>query len=213
MPNPNKNIPVLIANDQPLVRAGIATVLGSRSHMQVVGEAKNTAEVLDQLAKNRPRVLIIDIRLERISTFETIKKIRQEFPSVQVVVFSGSDGSEDIHRAIRAGARGYVSKDISDTELIEAIETVNSGGRHISEQIAVRLSDRLDKSTLTRREMEVLHWITKGKTNKEIADRLNMAEETVKHHVDNILSKLGVENRTSAATAALLRGIIHPQDL
>ena len=213
MPDLQKRIPVLIANDQPLVRAGIATVLRSYSHIQVVGEAKNTVQVFDQLGKNRPKVLIIDLRLERINTFDTIKKIRQDYPSVQIVVFSSSDGSEDIHRAIRAGARGYVSKDISDAELVEAIETVSSGGRHISEQIAVRLSDRLDKSTLTRREMEVLHWIIKGKTNKEIADKLIMAEETVKHHVDNILSKLGVENRTSAATAALLRGIIHPQDL
>ena len=208
-----QKIQILIANDQPLVREGLVTALNRQKHMEVIGQAKSIDQVLIALRQQRPKILLLDLRLQGTDTVSTIKKIREEFPSIGILIFSRSDGSEDIHRAIRAGARGYVSKDVSDSELVEAIDTVSSGGRHISERIAVRLAERIDKSTLTRREMEVLQLVTKGKSNKEIADQLGMAEETVKHHMDNILSKLGVENRTSAATAALLRGIVHPEDL
>lgn len=211
MPQPQK-IQILIANDQPLLREGLATVLNRQQNIEVVAQTDNVGQLLDYLRRYHPKILITDLRLGGVETFTIVKNVREEFPSVGILILSGSDGSEDIHRAIRAGARGYISKDISDSELVEAIETVSSGGRHISEQIAVQLSQRMDKSTLTRREMQVLQLVTKGKSNKEIAIHLNMAEETVKHHMDNILSKLGVGNRTSAATAALLRGIIHPQD-
>jgi DNA-binding NarL/FixJ family response regulator len=212
MPHPQK-IQVLIANDQTVVRQGLATILNRQKNIEVVAQTGKLSQVLDYFRRYHPNVLIMDLRLDGKETFETMKKLQEQFPSAALLIVSASEGSEEIYRALRAGARGYVSKDISDAELIEAVEIVSSGRNHMSPQIASKLAERMNRSTLTQREMQVLMLIVKGKSNKEIADRLNVAEETVKYHVKGILSKLGVADRTQAATAALLRGIIHPQDL
>ncbi len=206
-------IQVLIANDQVLVREGLATVLNRQKHMEVVAHAGKLSQVQEQFRQYRPNVLLIDLKLDKLDTVETIRKIHEDFPRAAILMVSSFDGSEDIHRALRAGALGYVLTDVSDSELIEAIHTVSSGRRHISRQIAARLAERMSRSTLTKREMDVLQLIVRGKSNKEIADVLKVAEETVKYHVKGILSKLGVADRTQAATAALLRGIVHPVDL
>lgn len=206
-------IQVLIANDQSLVREGLAAVLNRQKHIEVVAQTGKLSQVMENIRRYHPGILLIDLRLDGSDTIETIKKIREEFPKVAILMVSDSDGSEDIYRSFRAGARGYVLKDISDSELVDAIQKVSSGRRHISPEIAARLAERMDRSTLTQREMEVLRFIVRGKSNKEIADVLNVSEGTVKYHVNGILTKLGVTDRTQAATAALLRGIIHPQDL
>jgi two-component system NarL family response regulator len=212
MQQPQK-IQVLIANDQSLVREGLAAVLNRHKQIEVVAQTGKRSQVLEYFQRYRPNVLLIDLRLDGSDTIETLQKVREEFPKAAILMVSGSDGSEDIYRALRAGARGYAPKDISESELIEAIQTVSSGRRYISQQIAIKLAERMDHSTLTQREMEVLQLIVRGKSNKEIADLLKVSEGTIKYHVNGILSKLGVTDRTQAATAALLRGIIHPQDL
>lgn len=208
-----QKIQVLIANDQALVREGLATVLNRQKHIEVVAQAGKISQVVEHFRQYRPNVLLIDLRLSGLDAIETIRKIHEDFPTAAILMVSAHDGSEDIHRALRAGARGYVLTDVSDSELIQAIQAVCSGRRHISPQIANRLAERMSRSTLTRREMDVLQLIVSGNSNKEIAGVLKVAEETVKYHVKGILSKLGVTDRTQAATAALLRGIIHPQDL
>jgi DNA-binding NarL/FixJ family response regulator len=203
----------MIANDQTVVREGLIAVLNRQKNIEVIAQTGKLSQVLDYFRRHHPNVLIMDLRMEGKETFETIKKVQQEFPSSAVLIISASEGSEEIYRALRAGARGYVSKDISDADLVEAVTIVSSGRNHMSPRIASKLAERMNRSTLTQRELEVLMLIVKGKSNKEIADRLKVSEETIKYHVKSILSKLGVADRTQAATAALLRGIIHPEDL
>ncbi len=208
-----QKINVIIANDQVLVREGLATILNRQKNIEVVGYAGKVSEVFEQFRRFKPDVMLTDLRLEGSDVIHMIRKIHENFPNVSILVVSSYDGSEDIYRSLKAGARGYVLKDISESELIDAIRAVSSGRRHISKDIAIRLAERMDSSTLTPREMEVLQFIVRGKSNKEIAGLLKVTEETVKYHVKGILSKLGVTDRTQAATAALLRGIVHPQEL
>lgn len=206
-------ISVMIANDHTLVREGLAAVINRKKNMEVAAQTGKLSQVHEYFLRHRPGVLIIDLRLGGKETIDTIKKLQTQFPSVAILILSDSDGSEDIYRALRAGARGYVLKDVSDSELIEAIEMVSAGRSHVSQRIASKLAERMNRSTLTQRETEVLMGIVRGRTNKEIAGELDVSEDTVKYHVKSILGKLGVSDRTQAATAALLRGIIHPQDL
>jgi DNA-binding NarL/FixJ family response regulator len=208
-----QKISVIIANDQVLVREGLATILNRQKNIEVVWQAGKISEVFEQFRNHKPNVLLTDLRLEGSDVVDAIRKLHEDFPSAAILLVSSYDGSEDIYRALKAGARGYVLKDISESELIDAIRAVSNGRRHISKDIAIRLAERMDRSTLTPREMEVLQFIVRGKSNKEIADLMKVTEETVKYHVKGILSKLGVTDRTQAATAALLRGIVHPQEL
>lgn len=206
-------ISILVALDQTLVREGMIAILNRQKEFEVVAQTNEQSQLIQDLLRHRPSVLIMDRRMEGTDTIDVIKKIRDSYPSLAILIISESDGSEDIYRALRAGGRGYVLKDSSESEVIQAVRAVHSGRRHISPPIAARLAERMDHSTLTPREMEVLQYIVKGKSNKEIADTLNVTEGTVKYHINGILSKLGVSDRTQAATAALLRGIIHPHDL
>jgi DNA-binding NarL/FixJ family response regulator len=208
-----EEIRVLIAHDEVLTREGLATIINRRKEMKVVDLAGNISEVINAIQLQRPDVLLIDLRLDGLDSVEVIQKVRETFPSVAIVILSGYEGSEDIYRALRAGVRGYLIRGASDAEIIEAILTVKSGGRHIPNEIAIRLAERMDNSTLSERELQVLQQIIKGKSNKEIADLLSITEGTVKYHVTGILTKLGVTDRTHAATAALLRGIVHLQDI
>jgi DNA-binding NarL/FixJ family response regulator len=208
-----EEIRVLIAHDEVLTREGLATIINRRQEMKVVDLAGNISEVINAIQLQRPDVLLIDLRLDGLDSVEVIQKVRETFPSVAIVILSGYEGSEDIYRALRAGVRGYLIRGVSDAEIIEAILTVKSGGRHIPNEIAIRLAERMDHSTLSERELQVLQQIIKGKSNKEIADLLSVTEGTVKYHVTGILTKLGVTDRTHAATAALLRGIVHLQDI
>ena len=206
-------IRVLIAHDEVLTREGLATIINRRQEMKVVDLAGSISEVINAIPLQRPDVLLIDLRLDGLDSVEVIQKVRETFPSVAIVILSGYEGSEDIYRALRAGVRGYLMRGVSDAEIIEAIITVKSGRRHIPNEIAIRLAERMDNSTLSERELQVLQQIIKGKSNKEIADLLSITEGTVKYHVTGILTKLGVTDRTHAATVALLRGIVHLQDI
>jgi len=208
-----EGIRVLIAHDEALTREGLATIINRGKEMKVVDLAENISQIMNAIKLQRPDVLLIDLRLDGLDGVEVIQKVRETFPSVAIVILSGYEGSEDIYRALRAGVRGYLMRGVSDAEIIEAILTVKSGGRHIPNEIAIRLAERMDGSTLSERELQVLQQIIKGKSNKEIAALLSITEGTVKYHVTGILTKLGVTDRTHAATAALLRGIVHLHDI
>jgi two-component system NarL family response regulator len=176
--------------------------------MTVVGEAADGAQAVELFRKCRPDVTIMDLRLPVMSGVEAITAIRREFPSARVLVLTTFDGDENIFRALQAGARGYLLKDMFGEELMEAIRGVHAGKTRIPPPIAQRLAERMGGPSLTHREIEVLKLIVAGKSNKDIGNDLSISEATVKTHINSILGKLGVSDRTQAATTALQRGIV-----
>ncbi|MDX6577618.1 MAG: hypothetical protein QOE96_3571, partial [Blastocatellia bacterium] len=158
---------------------------------------------------HRPDITLMDLRMPQLGGVEAITAIRKEFPDARLIVLTTYDGDEDIYRSLQAGAQGYLLKDMFFEELEEAIRKVHGGSRRIPTQVAERLAERMGSSDLTGREIEVLEQIVGGNSNKAIASRLNISEATVKSHINNILSKLGVSDRTQAATTALQRGLVH----
>ena len=205
----DKPIRVLIADDHFVVRMGLAAVITTQPDMTVVAEAANGRQALEFFRQHRPDVTLMDLRMPEMDGIEAITAIRKEFPDSRFIVLTTFDGDEDIYRALQAGARSYLLKDMLQDGLIEAIRAVHAGQRRIPAEVANRLAERMDRTELTSREIEVLRLIVEGKSNKEIAAQLSIAEGTVKIHINNILSKLGVTDRTQAATFALKRGIIH----
>jgi two-component system, NarL family, response regulator len=205
----DKPIRVLIADDHFVVRMGLTAVVTTQPDMAVVAEAANGRQALELFRHHRPDVTLMDLRMPEMDGIEAITAIRKEFPDSRFIVLTTFDGDEDIYRALQAGARSYLLKDMLQAGLVEAIRAVHAGQRRIPAEVAARLAERMDRTELTSREMEVLGLIVKGKSNKEIAASLKIAEGTVKIHINNILSKLGVSDRTQAATFALQRGIIH----
>ncbi|HZQ53708.1 MAG TPA: response regulator transcription factor [Bryobacteraceae bacterium] len=202
-------IRILIVEDHHVVRQGLAALLKTVPDMTVVAQAADGAEGVRLFREHKPDVTIMDLRLPVLSGVDAITQIRSEFPSARIIVLTTFDGDEDIYRALQAGARGYLLKDMFGEELMEAIRVVHSGRTRIPPAIAERLAERMGGPNLTNRELEVLQAIAAGKSNKEIAFVLGISEATVKTHINNILSKLGVADRTQATTAALQRGIIH----
>jgi two-component system NarL family response regulator len=202
-------IRVLIADDHFVVRAGLSTVINSEPDMTVVAEAMNGKQAVDLHRQHRPDVVLMDLRMPEMNGVDAISAIQRESPDSRIIVLTTYDGDEDIYRALQAGARGYILKDMVGDELLDAIRAVHAGQRRIPASVAARLAERMPRSELTPRELEVLQLIVKGKSNKEIAAELFVTEGTVKVHVNNLLSKLGVSDRTQAATAAIQRGIVH----
>ena len=190
------------------MRQGLVALIQTVPDMAVVAEAADGTEAVELFRKHRPDVTIMDLRLPRMSGVDAIKHIRGEFPSARVIVLTTFDGDENIFRALQAGARGYLLKDMFGDELMDAIRTVHAGKTRIPPEVAQRLAERMGGPSLTNRELEVLNLIVSGKSNKEIAAHLAISEATVKTHVNSILSKLGVSDRTQAATTALQRGIV-----
>lgn len=199
----------MIVDDHFVVRMGLAAIIGAYPDLVVVAECSNGRQAIDLFRKHRPDVTLMDLRMPGLGGVEATREIRKEFPSSRIIVLTTYDGDEDIYRALQAGARAYLLKDLPGDELVEAIRAVHSGKTRIPPQVASRLAERLPRSELTAREIEVLELIVKGKANKEIGAALSITEGTVKVHVNNILGKLGVSDRTQAATTALQRGIIH----
>ncbi len=207
MPEANR-IRVMLVDDHPIVRQGVASLLADEAEVEVVGEARTGEEAVDTFRKLKPDVTLMDLRLPGMSGVEAIQKIRQEFPNARFIVLTTYDGDEDIHRALQAGAKAYVLKDTFLDEILDTIKAVHAGMRRIPEAVARRLEERMPGPTLSPRELDVLRHIATGESNKEIAAALGITEGTVKTHVVNILGKLGVNDRTAAATAALQRGFI-----
>jgi DNA-binding NarL/FixJ family response regulator len=202
-------IRILIIDDHPVVREGLSRIIVTDKNMEVVGQASNGAEALEKFRKLRPDVTLMDMRMPEMNGVQAIEAIRKEFPNARIIVLSTYDLEEDIYLAMQAGARGYMLKDSPHNELIAAINRVHSGERVIPPSIASRLAERVGGNELTARETEVLNLIVHGKSNKEIGDELGISEGTVKSHVNNLLDKLGVTDRTQAVSVALKRGIVH----
>jgi two-component system NarL family response regulator len=177
--------------------------------MEIVATGSNGREAVELFRQHLPDITLIDLRMPVMSGVEAIAEIRREFPGARIIVLTTYDGDEDIYRSIQAGAQGYLLKDMFFEELESAIRKVHGGARLIPGSVAERLAARMSSTELTSRELEVLRQIVDGKSNKEIANELSISEATVKSHINNILSKLGVSDRTQAATRALQRGIVH----
>jgi len=211
------SIRILIAEDHHIVRQGFIALLRTVEGFSVVAEASNGDQALALFRQHHPDIVLMDLRMPSSGPgasalqggVETITAIRAEFPEARIIVLTTFDGDEDIFRAIQAGARGYLLKGMNADELIDAIQTVHRGRTRIPAAVAERLAERLSGNALTDRETEVLRNIVAGKSNKEIGATLFISEATVKTHINNLLSKLGVTDRTQAATMALQRGIVH----
>ena len=205
----SSRIRILIAEDHLIARVGVKTILNAQPDMRVVAEAASGSQAVELYRKHRPDVALMDVRMPSMSGVEATTAIRAEFPEARIIALSTYGGDEDIRRALQAGARAYLTKDVLHDELIRAIRAVHSGGTYMPPTVAAALKASALPAGLSHREMEVLSLIVKGFGNKQIAFELSIAEHTVKNHVKNILSKLGVDDRTQAATAAIQRGIIH----
>jgi DNA-binding NarL/FixJ family response regulator len=201
-------IRVLVVEDHNVVRQGLVALLNLAEGIQVVGEAADGEEAVAQFLSHRPDVTLIDLRLPKLSGVEVIQRVRSETPQARFVVLTTYDGDEDIYRALKGGAKAYLLKGMTSEELFTTIREVHAGRSHIPATIAERLAERMGTEELTPRESEVLEQIVAGKSNKEIATELAISEATVKTHINALLGKLGVEDRTQATTAAIRRGIV-----
>jgi DNA-binding NarL/FixJ family response regulator len=202
-------IQIMIVDDHAIVRQGLAALLRTVPGFSVVAEGADGDEAMALFRKHRPDVTLMDLRLPKRNGVEAIAGIREEFPGARIIVLTTFDGDEDIYRAMQAGAKGYLLKGMDLAELTEAVRTVHAGKSRIPSRVAEKLAERMSGATLTARELEVLQLIVAGKSNKDIGSALFISEATVKTHVNSLLSKLGVEDRTQAATTALQRGIVH----
>ena len=205
----DKKIRIVVIDDQAVVRQGFVSLINTVADMEVVAEGTNGQQAVDLYREHRPDVMLTDLRMPVLSGVEAIAAIRREFPGARIIVLTTYDGDEDIYRSLQAGAQGYLLKDVFFEDLEDAIRKVHAGSRRIPSVVAERLAERMSGSDLTGRELEVLQQIVAGRSNKVIGAQLNISEATVKSHINNILSKLGVSDRTQAATTALQRGIVH----
>jgi len=202
-------ISVACVDDHPLVRKGVAAILSTEPSLQLIAEAENGAQALDVFRRYRPDVTLLDLRLPDRSGVEVAKEIRREFPDARIIALTSYDGDQDIYRALEAGVRGYLLKEMVHTEIIRAIRTVYQGKRFIPPEVSQQLSGFFPEVALTPREAEVLLWVARGLGNKEIGEQIGTAAGTVKAHIENILGKLEAKDRTHAVTIAVQRGIIH----
>ncbi|HZP04728.1 MAG TPA: response regulator transcription factor [Terracidiphilus sp.] len=208
-----ESIRILIVEDHNVVRQGLVALLKVVDGLEVVGEAADGADAITQFRKHKPDVTLVDLRLPRMSGVDVIQRIRMETPQARFIVLTTYDGDEDIYRALKAGAKAYLLKGMTSEELISTIRLVHEGKSHIPPAIAEKLAERMGAEELTPREFDVLEQIVHGKSNKEIATELDVSEATVKTHINSLLGKLGVTDRTQAATAAIQRGIVPLESL
>jgi DNA-binding NarL/FixJ family response regulator len=203
-----KRITVLTVDDHPLLREGIAAILASERDIVLVAEAANGREAIECYRAHRPDVTLMDLQMPEMRGVEAIQAIRQEFADARIVVVTTYDGDVQALRAIKAGASGYLLKNILRKELPDAIRAVHAGRLSIRSEIAMAIAEHSVDDPLTQREVEVLRRVAGGNANKEIAAQLSIAEETVKAHMSSILSKLGAKDRTHAVMIGIKRGII-----
>ena len=204
-----ETIRILIADDHYIVRMGLVALMSTEPDMEVVAEAADGVQAVELFRKHHPDLAVLDMRMPVRNGIETTREIRTTFPTAKVLILTAFDGGEDIHKALQAGAQGYVLKSSTGEKLIPAIRAVAAGQRWVPREVASRLTARNLFEELTPRELQVLQLLAKGRANKEIADVLRITEYTAKDHLKSILAKLRVADRTEAATAAIQRGIIH----
>jgi DNA-binding NarL/FixJ family response regulator len=200
-------IRVLAVDDHALLRKGLAAVVNAEPDMKLVAESANGEDALEQFRTHRPDVVLMDLQMPGLNGIEATTRILSEFPDARIIVLTTYNGDAQVLRALRAGARAYLLKG-HDQELVETIHAVVAGRKKIPPEVAAELAEHATDDELTAREIEVLHLIATGSSNKQIADRLFVAEATIKSRVTNILSKLGASDRAHAVTIALKRGII-----
>lgn len=203
-------IRILIADDHPVVRSGLAAMLeiDPEANIHVVGQAKNGCEMVELFAQLQPDIGLVDLRMPQMSGVEAIAQIRSQFPEAHLIILTTYDGDEDIYRGLQAGAKAYLLKDTPREELLLCIQTVYAGRSFIPPDIGLRLAERINSPVLSKREREVLELLPLGMSNFEIGTTLQITEGTVKSHINNILSKLNVSDRTQAVIVALKRGLI-----
>ena len=199
---------LMLVDDHYLVRMGLASIMALEPDVEVCAEASNGQEARALYRTHQPDVTLMDLRLPEISGTETLQAIRREFPDARIVIISTYVCDEEIYGALQAGAMAYLVKTVQRDELMRAIRKAAKGQRHIPAEVAARLAERVTRSQLSSRELEVLRLLVAGRRNREIAGMLDITEGTVKLHVSSILGKLGVAYRTEAVTRALQRGIV-----
>jgi two-component system NarL family response regulator len=205
----SETIRLLVVDDHPVVRQGLVALLSTVDGMEIVAQASDGQEAIDQYSLHQPDVTLMDLRLKEMGGVEAIRRIRAQWPAARIIVLTTFDGDEDIYRAMQAGAKAYLLKGMSVEELIDTIHAAHQGRSRIPAEIAEKLAERMSGPQLTNRELGVLELIVRGRSNKEIASELIISEATVKTHINSLLTKLNVTDRTQAATAAIQRGIVH----
>jgi two-component system NarL family response regulator len=203
-----QTIRVLIVDDHSIVRQGLATIINRDPEMTVIAQAENGQQAIDFFREHQPDVTLMDLRMPQVAGVEAISTICAEFKAARIVVLTTYDGDEDIHRGLQAGAQGYLLKDAKPSELLNAVRIVHRGQKYISPEIGAKLVQRMSNPELSERELAVLRLVAQGMSNLEIASDLSISESTVKSHVNRILSKLGVNDRTQAVIVAVKRGIV-----
>ena len=209
---PSFPIKILIIDDHPVVRAGLASMLGKRPDIEIVGSSPGGEEAIELVRLKDPDVLLLDLRMPGLSGVDILRALARIGSRARAIVLTSYETDEDIYRAFHAGAQGYLLKDTPLPKMIEAITIVHSCKRFVPAHIALRLAERMMRSSLTARELEILKLVAKGSTNNQIARTLGISGNTVRNHVNSIIEKLEVSDRTEAATKAIQRGIITADD-
>ena len=202
------DIRVLSVDDHPLLNEGIAAIINSQPDMQLVAQATSGSDAIGQFRQHLPDVTLMDLRLPDMSGIDTMIAIRAEFPEARIIMLTTFQGDVEIQRALQAGARGYLLKSMPPKDMVAVIRQVHAGKKRIPSEIVAHLAEHMGEEDLTSRELEVLRHIAGGNRNRDIAERLFVAEETVKVHVKHIMEKLGAKDRTEAVAIAVRRGII-----
>jgi DNA-binding NarL/FixJ family response regulator len=208
----SEKIRVLCVDDHAVMRDGISYALQTQADMELVGEAATGEEGLKLFRQLRPDVTLMDLQLPGMNGIKTIEAIRASFPRARIIVLTTYSGDIQAHRALTAGAAGYLLKHMLRTELLGTIRKVHAGGRYVPPQIASNLAEHIGEEPLSEREIEVLRCVSGGNSNKAVAEELSISEDTVKGHIKNILSKLGANDRTHAVTLAVSRGFLDPDE-
>lgn len=202
-------IRILVAEDHILVRDGLVGILNHQPDMTVVAEAADGEQAVALYRQHRPDVTLMDLQMPKLEGAVAISQIRSEFTQARIIVLTTYDGDADIYRGLQAGAKGYLLKDTTSQELLSAVRAVHQGQRQISPRVAVKLAEQVDGSeSLTERELEVLQLLARGNSNQKISIALSVSEGTVKYHINHILHKLRVSDRTQAVITALKRGLV-----
>jgi DNA-binding NarL/FixJ family response regulator len=204
----NTPIRILIVDDHPVVLAGLTSMLGTQAGIQVIGSSSSGEEALEILRNEPADLVLLDLRMPGMSGIDTLHALNRAKINVRVIILTSFETDEDIYRAVQAGAQGYLLKDAPQSDMIDAIRAVHAGKRYFPRHIAARLAERMMRTNLTARELEVLQMLARGLTNKEIGSALDISGNTVRNHVNSIIEKLEVSDRTEAATTAIHRGII-----
>lgn len=201
-------IRVFSVDDHPLLREGIAAIINSQPDMEMVAQASTGREAIPLFRQHRPDVTLMDLRMPDMTGIDALIAIRNEFPAARIVMLTTFEGDVEIQRALAAGARGYVLKNMPPKDLVDVVRQVHAGKKRIPHEIAAQLAEHIADESLTEREIEVLQQLAGGSRNRDIAERLFISEETVKVHVKHIMEKLGASGRTAAVAIAVRRGII-----